>query len=371
MKELSSRQAGLLIFITTCAMKLLVLPSLIISKTGNSIWLTLLIMFAIDIAIIFIFLSVLKQFPNLTFKELCETCLGKIFTKVVFFLLGVLLCFKVSMLIRETYEFYTETSYVDFDWLVYLIPLVLIASYASSKRLRALGRASEIFIYFIGISLVMALLFSFGSADFLSFMPLLKTGISPVFNACFDYAFWFGDFILLFFFLGNIKVDKNTQKYIIISYIVAIFIVFILSVLHYAIYGSMSTMYKTTIVDITEYIPRLNTTGRFTWIIILLWPISLVFSICTYMNMAVKSFENCFEIEKDNSKYVGYCSIALAVAILIAVNFSQINFMVFIQNYFKYFVFVVQYILPPFLPLLLVYYSKKETLKHEKKSLEK
>lgn len=370
MKQLSTRQGCVMLFIVTCAMKLLALPSLLIKTSGNAAWLAVIMMFLIDGSLLLIVFGLMKSFPNLSFKQFLKQCLGSVVTKIILFILGLLFALKVAMLARECYEFFTETAYVDFSWLVYLVPLGMVLGYLSTKEIRALARGGEIFLYFIVFAISVSFLFSIASFDAFSVLPFLPKGFSPVTTSLLDYCFWFGDFLIVFFYMGDVKYEKNSFKKMFVAYASAMAVVLGLTLIHYSLFGSVSINYKTSIVDVTEYIPRITAPGRFTWVIIFLWPIALLFSMVVYQNLSVKCFQDCFNIEKKDKKYISYCAVALSLSFLIITAFSQNIFIQIITSYVKYAVFVIQVILPLFLPVLMLINFKRENVSHEK-SLEK
>lgn len=370
MKEISSRQMAIMVFITTCALKLVTLPSLIIGTAQNASWLCFVLMLVLDGAFLMLILSIMKRFPDKSFKQILEQFCGKVVTSIILFLLGILLAVKIAMITRECYEFYTETCYVDFSWLTFLLPILLVSSYLATKRLRSLARTGEILIFFVVLCTILALLFSFGSADIFSFLPFLPQGTKPVFKACFDNSLWFGDFLVLFFCMGNVKFEKHTIRNVALSYLTAMLIVISVAFIQFSLYGVISSAYKTSIVDITEYIPRLSTTSRFTWVVVFLWPVSMLYTIFCYSHFAVDCFRNCFQISVENNKYVSYVAVALSLGLLLSSGFSLINLIGYTHSFIKYFVFAVQYVLMVLLPFALIKNIKGES-DYEKKPLEK
>ena len=366
MKQLTTRQSCFMLFAVTSAMKLLVLPSLLIEQSQNAVWLVLLVMFLIDATALLLVFSLMKAFPEKTFSELMETALGKVCSKIVLCVLGILFALKVAMLARECYEFYAETAYVDFSYLVYLVPLVLILGYLSTRQIRVLGRSVEIFMYFIVLSIIMAILFSVSSLDIFAIMPLLPNGISPVAKSCFDYAFWFGDFLIVLFYLGNVKYEKQSLNKLFMAYSLAMMVVSVITIIHYSLFGIISSSYKTSIVDITEYIPRITNSGRFTWLIILFWPIAMLYAMAVYCKMSVHCFSKTFEVAEKGNRLLSYSVVALSLCFLISTFFSQNLMIDVITKYLKYGVFAVQVGIPLLIPLVLVKNLKKEQLESEK-----
>ena len=354
MKDLTTRQSCLMIFIITCATKLLVLPSLIISRSGNAVWLAILMMTAIDMIFFLLIFAITKAFPNFTMREFFEKGCGKVIAKILFFVLGLLFAMKVAMLIRECYEFYTETAYVDLNWFTFLFPVGLMLGYVATKPLNAMGRSLEIFIYFIAMAIIMAFLFSVSSVDFFAFLPFVKNGMKSVLSSCLDYAFWFGDFLLLMMIMGKIKIEKNFFGKVTLSYLSAMSIVVALAFIHYSLFGAIADTYKTTIVDVTEYTPRLSTSGRFTWVIVFLWPIAEFVAMGFYVHFATNCFTYCFSVSTPNEKFVSASVVALACSLILMAWFSQILMTSAIASVLKYFVLAIQYFVPMFLPIMLV-----------------
>lgn len=373
MKQLTDRQTSLILFVTTIALKLLVLPSLLIGTSQNSVWLVLIIMFAIDALLLTLVLAVVRAFPEQTFSQVLQKLVGKVGTKIVLCVLGLLFLLKLSMLMRECFEFYAETSYVDFSWIVYLVPLILVLGYATSSSLRALGRSIEIFFYFIILSVVMAILFSVSSIDIFAILPLVPNGISPILKALLDYAFWFGDFLIIAMLMGNIKLQNNSLKKMFLSYFCAMIVVFVVVTIHFSLFGSVSTTYKTSLVDITEYIPRITTSGRFTWIVLLLYPITLIFAMMVYSKFAIICFFDGLKLKQKHTKMLAYFVVLASVGILALTQFSQNLLIEVITKYLKYGVLAVQIVVPLMLVLTLTKQSKKgiENEKFVKQNLEK
>lgn len=350
MKQLTSRQASILIFIATCAFKMLALPSMIISRAQNNAWIVILTMFVIDACFFAIMLVIMKKYPDLQFKDFLEKGLGKVIAKVVLILIGILICFKVALQIRECYEFYNETSYVNFKMIAFLLPMFLILLYVGMMELRALGRTGEIVIYFVVIAIAVSILLSITYIDLPSILPVLKKGINPIFSSCLDYSFWFGDFIILYFFMGNIKKEKKMYGKMFFSYVIAMVIVLALVIVHYSVFGSISSSFITSVIDVTEYIPR-AATGRFTWVIVVLWPITMLISIFLYYNFSVKCFVNTFGTAQKSRKIIIFVVVAIILAILIITTFSLNLFIYYFQNGLKYFVVFVQYFIPIIFPI--------------------
>lgn len=330
-------------------------------------------MFLIDGLLLSLVFCVMKLFPNFTFYEVMQKSFGKIVTKIFLFALGILFTLKLAMLMRECFEFYAETSYVDFSWLVYLVPLILVLCYVSTCQMRVLGRGIEIFFYFIILALVMAILFSVSSIDVFAIFPLIPNGFSPVVKGLTDYCFWFGDFLIVLMLMGNIDYKQNTLKHIFVSYCMAMMVVLIVVLIHFSLFGSVSSSYKTSIVDITEYIPRITTSGRFTWIVLLLYPIAVIFAMMVFAKFACICFAKCFNLKRKNNRMLSYATVAVSVGILIATKFSQNLLVEFVTNYLKYGVLCVQITIPLLLPVALLIINRKEN-KHEsnfQKNLEK
>ncbi|MBO7508202.1 MAG: GerAB/ArcD/ProY family transporter, partial [Clostridia bacterium] len=201
-KSLSSRQAALMLFVVVISSKLLSLNSLISFDMANNTWFVFLVSFVIDFLFSLIFLYFVKKIDVPMFQYLKEK-FGKVFTTIISILITVMLVFKTTMIMVDIYLFFVQLIYVEINRFVFISCFVLILFYFGSRKLQCLGRTIELIIWLILLSLALSLLLSFKAINLENLLPLLNVNLLTASKNVVLHNLWFGDFWILFFFVGN------------------------------------------------------------------------------------------------------------------------------------------------------------------------
>lgn len=361
MKQLTSKQCKFLIMFYVCLNKIMLLPSLICANVANSFWIVLLLMFTFEFLFILMILSISKQNPDLTLKQRIEDTFGTVFTKIIYFLIGLLLLFKLSFAIHECYIYLFDSLYANYSWFEMLFPLGLYLFYIGIKSLTNLGRCCEIVKYIIFACIGIALFDALPNVELLSILPLFNTSVPRILNSGFSVTLWFGDFIILFFMIGDIKVNKNMNKDIIKGYFIGVIITVITMLFFYLTYGIISPLRRMAIIDITQFIPKLSNSSNFSWIVTSSWIVAVAFNLGILMYLINNSFAISFGVKDIFRKQLSFIVVIGVLVVLLMFNFRINNMMKFLYGYFKYYVFSVQYILPLIvLPISAIKSSKNQ-----------
>ena len=205
MKQLTSKQCRFLILFYVALNKIMLLPSLICSNLTNNFWLLLIVMFGLEFLFILMILSLNKQFPDLTLKQRMQMVFGKIFTKIFYFLIGLLLLFKLVLIIHECYIFLYDSLYSNYKWIELIIPLAIFMIYVGAKSFTNFGRCIQIIRAIIYGCIAIALFDATSNLNLLNMLPVFTTTVNRTLHTCFNYSIWFGDFILLLFAVGSLE----------------------------------------------------------------------------------------------------------------------------------------------------------------------
>jgi len=360
MKEVSTFQITLMFMITTIASKVIMLPALIAQVAMNDLCWVFLFNFLIDGVFFLIFLFILKSNPNLTFRQLIEKSLGKVVSKIIFFLLAGYFIIKAIVVAEEAYVLFDETVYVLMDKYLFTFVLLLLVSYASTIKLRAFGRMIEILIYMLGVSILVSFISSVGDTDLSNLLPIMANGPMPVFDAMIKHCFWFGDFMLFYFLLGDIKISKHTGRSIMVGWATGCLIVLGISAIFYGIFNLTSSMHIEAIVEIAEYFPKLSTETRFNWIIAFIFPFALFYSVCLYTKLSYNSFQYAFNAKEKHKYYIILFVIILIIAILLVTEITFEILKEFLTGWFNFVIVFIQYGIPLLIPIAYVIYKNKK-----------
>ena len=362
MKQLTSKQCKYLLIFYVCLNKIMLLPSIICSSASNSFWLVLLLMFGFEFLFILMILSISKQNPDLTLKQRIEDTFGTVFTKIIYFLIGLLLLFKLCIAIHECYIYLFDSLYANYSWFEMLLPLGLYLFYIGIKSFTNLGRCCEIVKYIIFACIAISLFDALPNTELLSLFPLFNTSMPRILNSGFSITLWFGDFILLFFMIGDIKVNKNINKDILSGYFIGVAITVVTISFFYLTYGIIAPLRRMAVIDITQFVSKLSISSNFSWIVTSSWIVAVAFNLGLLMYLTNKSFAICFGVKDIYRKQLSFIVVIGVFVVLVVFNFRINNMMKFLNGYFKYYVFCVQYILPLIiLPISAIKSSKNQS----------
>ena len=345
MKQLTSKQCKYLILFYVCLNKIMLLPSIICSNVNNNFWIVLTFMFLLELLFVLMILSINKQNSNLTLKQRLDATFGTVFTKMLYFLIGILLTFKLVVATHECYIYLFDSLYANYNWFEMLIPLGLYLFYVGSKDFTNMGRCIEIIRYVIYGCIAVALFDALPNLQILSLFPVFNTTMPRLLNSSFSITLWFGDFLILFFMIGDIKVDKKMNKNIITGWLIGAIITMAVVLFFYLTYGIIAPLRRMAVIDITQFVPKLSNSSNFSWIVTTSWIVAVAFNLGLITYLINQSYAITFSVKEHHRKYLSFIVVMLVLTILIAFNFRLNNLMNFLNGYFKYYIFAVQYIL--------------------------
>lgn len=345
-QAVTTRQAGIMLFVAMICNKMLSLNSILTFDTKNDTWLVFIVQFAIDFLFSLIFLYFIKTIDKPILQYIKEK-FGKVVSTIVAVLVGIMFLFKAIEVMVDTYLFFVHLIYADFDRVVFMVCFLTIIYFFGSRKFRTLGRTAELLFVLIAFSLVLCFLISLNAVDFEKILPLFGTNVHTLGLNIVQHNLWFGDFWIFFFLIGNIKIEKNTTKKLIFSYLISCLVVIIFVVMFICTFGHTASMHRVSSVDITEHAPRLIAQARFNWLAYFTFPISLVLGIGIYANCLNTCVKFCIR-EKFKSKNTVSILIttALNLAIIIVFRFQYSPFYDFVTKYMFYYVLFVQYVMP-------------------------
>lgn len=261
MKEkISSRQAGIIIFICILANKILLLPSLMFQQTKSDCFFTLIVMFLIDIIMLPIFFKLKKTNPDKKLFDILSQKISKFFATLIYIIFFVAFFFKIILTFSVVYVYLKQNVYQgEFLW-ISIIAVLPVINHAVVKGIRTLSRTIELFFILILIGFI-------GSLCLALFTPLsiptFFTSTFPQFcNSIYKNIFSFGDFLILFVIIDKIKIEKGGEKRIYKYSLFAMGLVVILYYIYLSKYQVTAFMHNNALADILFFSVRFNAIGR-------------------------------------------------------------------------------------------------------------
>ncbi len=282
MEKLSSKQAGIITFLSVISLKAVVFPAVLYFYAGTSGYVTVLMAMLFDFLILLSYLWVMKQNPDMTFFDIITNFIGKICAKIVFIIVFLYFIIKTFLLMKSTYNFFVQVVYDNLNWVYFLIATIFFIYFVLNKKIRTFGRCGEVVFWLIFISINFVLLISSFNMDLTRVLPFLPNGIGPVASTGLRCSFAFGDYMILILLMGNVKYTDNTNKKITMYALMGINTVFNLFIVFLCAFGYTATNQSLAIADLSLYIDFSSTVSRLEWIAVFSWTITLVIQMVMY-----------------------------------------------------------------------------------------
>lgn len=339
------------------ATKISLLPSVLAGFADERLWVSALLGFVFDIAVIFIAMALCKKHDNRTVYNILESKVSPLFAKAVYFGYGIYFILKALVTLLEQQDYIQNTLYEIAPSAYVFLPFFILSFYQSLKGLKILGRCADACIYLTALGILLTFLLSVPTADFTNMLPIIqKPTYKPVIGT-FKSVIWFSDSVYVLLFLGHFKEEKNQTLKISLSYAGASVVVIFFMVVFYSAFGSVADTRFFATAELTVYSLKLTNSTRIDYLAIFLLMFSQVFAITMPVYLSTKCFERVFNLKK-------------ALIPSIVVNFSLAAFtLVFrgklfavlkvFSTYFSYVFIFFGYLLP--LLLLLIPKEKKCT----------
>ena len=164
----------------------------------------------------------------------------------------------------------------------------VVAFYLCFKRLKVLGRLSDI-LWFISLNGFITLFaLSLTNADFSAILPIGANSMPNILLASFKSLNWFGDAVFIMFFIGEFEYKKGFSLKLFLTYLASALIVLLFMIIFYSIFTSISHRQRFALTEISKYTTVINNLGRFDYIGIIFILFSNLFSLAIPLFFACK-----------------------------------------------------------------------------------
>ncbi|MBR2969975.1 MAG: GerAB/ArcD/ProY family transporter [Clostridia bacterium] len=280
--KISYRQLCIMVFLSLISMKFLVLPSVLYRFSENMSWLVVLVLMIIDGLYVFLIIDLMKKNPYRNIHEFMIHTIGPVLTKIFLGIISIQLALQIANMAKGSEFFVVENFYNNFNWMLYVLPLIALTGFMIYKGIRNIARVQEIFCWAIIIGCIYIVIKSINGVDPLEYLPMFKDGVEPLFYSGFRHMNWFGSSSFLLLLFG--KVDfKDERKGKLISYIViAIVLVQILYFIFFGLFGVTSPTHTFAISDISQFSSSKSIIDELSWLVVSLWVIAEAMQIAVY-----------------------------------------------------------------------------------------
>lgn len=344
MKAVSTKQLCFITIILFTIGKFNFMPALSARYLAEGLWVSPLINLIIDFVLLVFVLKLLVKNEDVSFFNFLKNKFGRPLATAIAITLSAYLALKSLIPLLEEKAAIELTFYESQPSELTFLPIFIIIFYVAVKGINAFSRSIEIVIWFFGASvLTLGLLSTFGG-DYFNLLPILNHRPKTYALASYNTALWFGDPLMLLFFMGKIKFDRRFYSKAFISYAVYAFILLTGFIVAYAVFGSITERQYYLPLKISKYSPSLSNVGRFDYISTMMLVMASVFQLSAYVLLAAETLNDAFSIRK---KFLLPAVITVLIAgVTVVLGNGFFDTLRFTQKYFAPFFIAVCYALP-------------------------
>ena len=357
--KINCHQLSVMLFMSFISLKFLVLPSALYIESGNMSWLVALVLMVVDCLYAFLIVSLMKRNQNKTIVEFMNECLGRITTKIILAILACQLFFQIANITKGLEFFVTENFYNDFNWILYILPLIILTGFMIFKGIRNIARVQEIFYLSIAIGCIYIAVKSITGVDPLVYLPMFKDGTTPIFMGAFKHLSWFGSSSFLLLLFGYVDFSNFKKRSLLKFLIFAILLVQLLYFIFYGLFDITSPTHTFCISDVSQFSSSKSIIDELSWLVVSLWVVIQAIQIALYGFCFTICISNIFHIKSKiiNTMIVNILIFSLGIIGSKTINFEQI----FFSRFASIITIVAQYVIP--IVLWIVY-----SIKHSRKN---
>lgn len=359
-KQLTSSQFYIFVFICGMAIKMFMLPALLLKISGRESIIVVAFYLLVEfVCLLFLILTITKN-PDKTLYQILTESIGKIMSRVVIVLFSLMLLLKLLLLLSEVKIFFSVSVYERISWEIMLIPLLVLCVAYATKPLTTLGRSAQIFMPLIVISTIILSLLLIAKVPLDNILPLFSQGLKTTRDGIFTFPFWFGDVSLLLVCLGNVKLSKHFVLKSLTARLLSSVLVLTFSIIMFSTYADITDLidYGHNVSSMTQYSLGSHDYGRFDYIIYCFWMLAVVIKILLTFFVIC---QNIRFIANKNSTFIIPIILLVVVYVLTTFVIKNENAVYQIATGFVRFIFLpIQFLLPLFVFLLSLKRAKGE-----------
>ncbi len=357
MHQLKTRQICFFLIAFLPITKFFSLPSIIASFAKEDLWISTLINLALDFLTLVPIILVCKK-TDKTFFEIIEDIFGKNGAKIIAFIFLIYFMTKAILPLNEQKDYVEYTLYALTPSVFYFLPLFILTLYMCFKRIRVLGRLSDILWIITLNGFITLVVLSLSNADFSAILPIGACGAKNILRGSIASFNWFGDSVFILLLVGTFKWEKGSSLKIFFSYLFGAVMVVIFMIIFYSIFTSIAFRQRFALTEISKYTTVINNLGRFDYIGIFMILFSNMFALCLPIYFSSKLLDYIFSI-----KIVWLSPVIVVLAQLLITLFLYqffVSIEYFMTSYFAIFFFIFGNVFPIIISLITLRRNKYE-----------
>lgn len=344
--RISSKQFIVVLFLVTLAIKMFMLPSLVLRIVGKDGYLVIGLYTILEFAGLGLLLCTVLRNPDKTLFDILSDATGKVISRIIVAFLIAFALVKATIIINEIKMFFAVIMYRDINWAILAVPLFAVMIAMSVRPLRSIGRTAELVFPVVVLSTFILASLLFGDIRVENLLPVMPEGAGEVADGIKRFCMWFGDTTFLTLFLGRVKASRKLVAGAFIAKAIASLIVMFFTVVLFASYANVSTLidYGNNVSNMTQLSLGSQDYGRFDLLFYCVW----IFSVFLKLGIVFCLITQCAGfLFGSGRKYL--LSILSAGVVFVITTFivknEEISY-IFATGMVRYFCFPIGYAMP-------------------------
>ncbi|WP_163580405.1 GerAB/ArcD/ProY family transporter [Gracilibacillus saliphilus] len=200
---------------------LLFIP-VIINHAGRDSWISLLFAIIPAVLIGFVIALLAQRYPEQSLIEYSQTILGKWIGKIIAIIFLFYFFHEASLSLRGFSEFYNSAITPRTPLMIYLVAMLILATYAIRNRLEILARTNQTFLILMIPIGILASFLTHKDKDYQNLLPILEDGFSPVVMGAFNITSLYSSFIVLAMVFPFVSNKKKLKRFSILTMLILI-----------------------------------------------------------------------------------------------------------------------------------------------------
>lgn len=343
-------QISLLLLLVITGGKFLSLPSILAKDVGHDSWLVLVVAFFWDlVGLCFLLWGIKLNKNQLSIDNILDKSISKVGSKILLAIFFVMFMCRTLVLLDSCYNTFAVTFDVNTNWILFMLPIVAVAGFAIFRGFNSVARVSQVLFAIIILSIVAILIYPTTQAKFSYLLPIGEAGAGKIFGTALMRSFWFSDYVFIYFILEDLKPQKHVFAPILTSFAVGVVLTVLLNAVFVALFGDFAQYGNIAMSKIGMFSVSESTDGRWDWITLSVWLMSVIIKVVIFIFCAYKCVEKIFgfHFTKVNLPVLGVITLILIIPMFLPATTLVEKFVYWCVIPFA----LIQYVLPLLMPL--------------------
>lgn len=367
MKKVTTNQICGLIMLVTISNKLLILPSIMYEDVGSDAIFVVILKLLLAFLAFWIFAYIAKNYPNKTLDDLLVPYIGKFCYGVLLFLFGVFYLIKTFLTLSEGELFLGETIYISLPAELYAIPTFIVAGYFVYKGARIIGRTNETVFRVIFWGVIISILLTIPNLNLETLFPLFTSSPEGFAKSFSHISMWFGNYFVIYLFLGKTEISKNFISKVLKSYILSALVVLAFFIVYYSVFGESSVIHSYAINDVVTLTPQLSSLIKINWFTVIFYSMALIGQVVLQLYLVFVCFQKIFKVK--SSKMSVSIFVGVLTVVFLILPFSNVQIINFCSEQIGLYCFLLNLSFPALILIILMILNYKRA-KEQKLKIE-